>query len=139
MSEKGEPRVELFRQPIVLQRIEAACPEPYRTLLLVHAYLQTRGLSREQLAEARLDDVATDADGQVTILGAPIAPYGVQVLRDYLRTWLVRRDSPYLFPMPRDGDDHAKSPMAKRFLIRAGRGLPIGGERLHAAARRGRP
>lgn len=113
---------ELYRSPPVLQRVMLRAPEPYRTLLVVHAYLSRafRG-GRERLAEATIDDVQT-VDGIVYVCEAALDPYAARILQLYLGGPRARIASPWLFPLPRDPARPANPVLAKRYLNRAAAG-----------------
>lgn len=103
-------------------------PPPYKTFLLVQAYAETP-IARNVLAEATPDDVEVDVDdGVVYVLGARIAPYGAQVLLEYMGSWLAEVDSEWLFPSPRSLDKPVSCQMASRYIGKVYKGTITGDE-----------
>lgn len=109
----------MFRTPLVLQRVDEIVPEPYATLLHVHAAM--RRVGREVLAGARIDDVEV-VEGALTIAGHSVGASAHARLVAYLRGHLARVESPWLFPAPRDPARHVNVDMAKVYIGRAARG-----------------
>lgn len=104
--------VAAYKAPAVLKEVEKLV-EPYRTLLLLHAKMKK--VKREDLLSANLTDVDTTS-GTVRIKGAAVGKDGHAVLASYLRGYLARVDSPWLFPLPTDPQKPANLGVAKRLI-----------------------
>lgn len=116
----GSKGLVAYKSPIVLRRVAEEVPEPYRSALLIHADLK---LKREDLFSAMLSDVTNDYD-TVRIKGTVVPAKAVPTLLSYLRGYLSRVQSEWLFPLPADPLRPANVGVAKRYLD----GIVNGGE-----------
>jgi len=104
--------VAAYKAPAVLAEVEKLV-EPYRTLLLIHARLKK--VKREDLIGAALTDVDT-TEGTVRIKGAVLGKDGQAVLTSYLRGYLSRVETTWLFPLPSDPQKPANLGVAKKLI-----------------------
>mgnify|MGYP001591359341 CR=1 FL=1 len=102
-----------YRSPIVLRRVEAEVPEPYRSVLLVHAHAPKA--NRDIIINAQIGTVATES-GVVTIAGCQLDGEGRRILSAYLRDYLAGVESEWLFPLPADASKPANAAVCKRYL-----------------------
>lgn len=116
MAGRGKRKgTQAYKVPIVLDAVSAEVHEPYRTLLLVHAYVK---LPRVKLSAAELQDVEVRGEDDITILNVRVKPAGVDFLLTYLRGFRRTVVSDYLFPLPLDADLPANETVAKRALAK---------------------
>jgi hypothetical protein len=117
-----------YKTPLVLSRIAAQAEEPARTAALVLGHM--RGLppgGRDALLGLTPDDIEVDPMTGVVSLAFPngkraaLDAAGAQYLLAYLRSFLRRIPSPWLWPSPMDPTEHINLRTIERTLTRATR------------------
>jgi len=88
--------------------------EPYRTGLLVHSYIR---LGRDKVFASLLSDLELDSEG-VRLQAKDIDRACWSHLHKYLRTYLTRVESVYLFPLPSNPSKHLNAEYAHQLMGR---------------------